>query len=103
VFVLVGLVGFIASAKMAIDPDTARVAMDHAQMDDLRNIIKKQVKRSMAPTIKLQTKDVKARKSDKGEVKHLESQVWPRPWRRRRRHDCCGGCSAGPEQGILAH
>lgn len=75
VFVLVGLSVFIASAKMAIDQDSASVAIDHAQMNDLKNIIKKQVKHSMAPAIKMQKRAVKARKTDTGEVEHLEHQV----------------------------
>jgi hypothetical protein len=75
VFVLVGLSVFIASAKMAIDQDSASVAIDHAQMNDLKNIIKKQVKHSMAPAIKMQKRAVKARKTDTGEVQNLEHQV----------------------------
>ena len=75
VFVLVGLSVFIASATMAIDQDSASVAIDHAQMNDLKNIIKKQVKHSMAPAIKMQKRAVKARKTDTGEVQNLEHQV----------------------------
>ena len=73
VFVVVGLAVFIASAKMAIDPSDATVSS--AQMHDMREIIKSQIKKSMRPTLKLQKKDVKARESDTGEVHSLERQV----------------------------
>jgi len=71
--VVVGLALFIASAKVAIDPSAAEVS--NKQMDDMQNLIKHQIKRSMKSTIKLQKKDVKSRESDTHEVHSLERQV----------------------------
>ena len=77
IFAVVGIVLFIASAKMAIDPTSARVST--RQMKDMQNIIKhqirSQIKTSMKSNIKLQKKDVKTRESDTHEVHSLENQV----------------------------
>lgn len=70
---VVGLALFIASAKVAIDPSAAEVS--NKQMDDMQNLIKHQIKRSMKSTIKLQKKDVKSRESDTHQVHSLERQV----------------------------
>ena len=76
-FAVGGIVLFIASAKMAIDPTSAKVSTK--QMKDMQDIIKhqisSQIKTSMKSNIKLQKKDVKTRESDTHEVHSLERQV----------------------------
>jgi len=72
-----GVFLFIASAKMAIDPEAAKVST--RQMKDMQDIIKHQIKTqiktSMKNNIQLQKKDVKTRESDTHEVHSLERQV----------------------------
>ncbi|MGB1592678.1 MAG: hypothetical protein ACPIOQ_07985 [Promethearchaeia archaeon] len=78
-FVAAGLVIFIASAKMAIDPNVVRAKLSGEQLVNMQDMIKHQIRRSMKATVKMQKKmqkkDVKSRDSDTQEVKTLEGKV----------------------------
>mmetsp|Transcript_25428 Transcript_25428/g.39879 ORF Transcript_25428/g.39879 Transcript_25428/m.39879 type:complete len:224 (+) Transcript_25428:130-801(+) len=72
-FIVVAVLVFIASVKMAVDPSTAQVS--HHQIHEMERNIRSQIKTSMKAQIKVQKKATKERKSDQKEVQNLEKQV----------------------------
>ncbi|EKX34151.1 hypothetical protein GUITHDRAFT_166283, partial [Guillardia theta CCMP2712] len=74
-FVVIAVLVFAASAKMAIDPGTAEVS--HKQMHAIEKKIKRQIKSSMKSSLVLQRKDQAAKESDVDgkEMEKLRKQV----------------------------